>query len=695
VTERPDHPTPDHIRRVVLTGRDLSLEELVAVARYRARVELAPGARRRMRFSRDVVDVLVAARAKVYGLTTGFGSKRDTIIESAELARLQVNLIRSHACGTGPALAEDQVRAAMLLRANTLARGNSGIRVEVVETLLAFLNRDVFPWIPSKGSLGASGDLAPLSHLALALCNDPEARFYSRAGDEPAAEGPVTPGGARVDYVAEPVPHHFGPAPADLFGGDDPLVPVVLGAKEGLALNNGTQVSTAIGMLTVFDAELLLESAELVGALSLEANKAVRDAFDPRLHEARPLEGQRETAARIRAYIEGSQILDLPINTARLDRAERSMLHARDVLREAGDDLAAGFADEAERVAGEIAAFVGDALDVLEAGRRDATPEETAAFTDRELVHHVYRRALIPLRGDVMQLYTSILKSPLVGEPLKSRDFLADAVTQLQLALPESPAVQDDYSFRCIPQVLGVVRKTVGDTRRVLEIEANSATDNPLIFPPDADAFEGEDGAYAATLTVRSAREAVVSGGNFHGEAVAMALDHLAPALAELASISERRTAHLVDGNLSNGLPSLLVVRSGLNSGLMIPQYVAAGLVSENKILSHPAVVDSIPTCENTEDHVSMSPISARKCLEVLRNAETVVAIELLTAWQGMSFRRPFRAGRATETLRTALEDEGLQPIREDRVLYRDMDWVRSFLRKGRVWAIARDAFGG
>jgi histidine ammonia-lyase len=239
--------------------------------------------------------------------------------------------------------------------------------------------------------------------------------------------------------------------------------------------------------------------------------------------------------------------------------------------------------------------------------------------------------------------------------------------------------------------VLGAVRKVVADTRAVLEIEANSATDNPLIFPPRADEFSGPAEDYAATLTVRESRESVVSGGNFHGEAIAMALDSLTIALAELANISERRTAHLVDGSLSNGLPSLLVERSGLNNGLMIPQYVAAGLVSENKVLSHPASVDSIPTCENTEDHVSMSPIAALKCAQVLGNAETVVAIELLTAWQGVWFRRPLKCGRATEQLWEAMSRAGMEPVRTDRVLYRDMEWCRAFLKEGRVWRIARD----
>jgi len=683
---------PNHIREVTLDGLSLTLEEVVAVARYRARVSLTPAARRRMRFARDVVEKLVDSRAKVYGLTTGFGSKRDTLIEPHELAQLQVNLIRSHACGVGAPLPEDQVRASMLLRANTLARGNSGIRVELVESVLAFLNRDVYPWMPSRGSLGASGDLAPLSHLALALCNDAGARFYRSDPEAPPPLALREDGTPDPDYVADPVPWRFGPAPAGLFEGAGALEPVVLAAKEGLALNNGTQVSTAIGMLTVFDAQVLLESAELVSGLSLEANKAVRDAFDPRLHDARPLVGQCRTAARLRAFTTGSQILSEPINTARLHRAGKAVAAAAEVMAASGGEALQAHLAGAEAVRDELMRFDNDPLALVADETLPSRNLDSETLTDRERVLRDYREALAPVRGRVLRLYAVILDADVSGEALKSRDFLADAVTQLQLALPEAPAVQDDYSFRCIPQVLGAVRKVVADTRAVLEVEANSATDNPLIFPPRAEDYDGPPEGYAATLSVREARESVVSGGNFHGEAIALTLDALTMALAELANISERRTAHLVDGNLSNGLPSLLVERSGLNNGLMIPQYVAAGLVSENKILSHPASVDSIPTCENTEDHVSMSPIAALKCAQVLGNAETVVAIELLTAWQGVWFRRPLCCGQATEILWQAMAAAGMEPVRTDRVLYLDVEWCRGFLKAGRVWRIARDA---
>lgn len=675
------------IRNVTLDGEHpLTLEELVAVARYRARVTLGSDARRRVALCRAVVDRLIAERAKVYGLTTGFGSKRDILIAPEELAELQLNLIRSHACGVGQPLPEDVVRAAMLLRANTLAKGLSGVRVLVIEALLEFLNRDVYPWIPSRGSLGASGDLAPLSHLALALVADPEARFYRQLPDEPAPLGPHGKDGTKPSYVAEPVPWSFGPAPQGLFEGSGAMRPLVLEAKEGLGLNNGTQVTVALGALSAYDAMCLLESAELVCALSLEANMGVRDAFDPRLHDARPLDGQGAVAAHIRAFTARSQVLTAPINTARMHRAQRAVAGALEILERGPEavPLASRIRDVAERLhrlENEMAALL----------HEETGPKGSIGPRERDRLFTKTREALAPIRGDVLKLYAATLEATLPGETQKGRDFLADAVAQLQLALPETLSVQDDYSFRCTPQVLGAVRKTVEDVRRTLEIEANSATDNPLIFPPDALNFQGSPDDYARNLSVSACLDAVVSGGNFHGEPIAMALDQLGVALAELGNISERRTAHMVDGNLSNGLPSLLVWRSGLMNGLMIPQYVAAALVSENKILSHPASVDSIPTCENTEDHVSMSALAALKCRAILENVQHVIAIELLTAWQGVHFRRPLTCGRGTERLWQSMKDAGMTPVLEDRVLAVDIAWTRRFLLDGHVRAIARE----
>jgi len=436
----------------------------------------------------------------------------------------------------------------------------------------------------------------------------------------------------------------------------------------------------------VYDAMFLLESAELVCALSLEANMGVRDAFDPRLHDARPLDGQGTVAAHIRAFTARSQVLTSPVNTARMHRAQRAVAGALEIL-ERGPD-AGPLASRIRNVSERLHRLEEDMAALL---HQETGPKGSIGPSERDRLFAKTRDALAPVRGEVLKLYAATLEATLPGETLKGRDFLADAVAQLQLALPETLSVQDDYSFRCTPQVLGAVRKAVEDVRRTLEIEANSATDNPLIFPPDATAFKGTPQDYAKTLSVDACLDAVVSGGNFHGEPIAMALDQLGIALAEMGNISERRTAHMVDGNLSNGLPSLLVWRSGLMNGLMIPQYVAAALVSENKVLAHPASVDSIPTCENTEDHVSMSALAALKCRAILDNVGHVIAIELLTAWQGVHFRRPLTCGRGTERLWQAMKDAGMTPVLEDRVLAVDIAWTRRFLLDGHVQAIARE----
>ncbi|HET9234033.1 MAG TPA: aromatic amino acid lyase, partial [Candidatus Eisenbacteria bacterium] len=389
---------------------------------------------------------------------------------------------------------------------------------------------------------------------------------------------------------------------------------------------------------------------------------------------------QGVVAAHILAYTEGSQVLTAPINTARVRRAQRAVAGAMEVLEKGPETLASRIRDVAER------------LEHLEAEIASLLQSETGSASGPSLRDRLLtktREAIAPIRSDVLKLYAASLDAALPGEAQKGRDFLADAVAQLQLALPEALSVQDDYSFRCTPQVLGAVRKAVEDVRRTLEIEANSATDNPLIFPPAPESPRVDPDRYGRNLALAACLDAVVSGGNFHGEPIAMALDQLGVALAELGSISERRTAHLVDGSLSNGLPSLLVWRSGLMNGLMIPQYVAAALVSENKVLAHPASVDSIPTCENTEDHVSMSALAALKCRAILKNVESVIAIELLTAWQGVTFRRPLACGQATERVWQSMADSGMTPVLQDRVLAEDIAWTRRFLLEGRVRAIA------
>lgn len=482
---------------MIEVGEHLTVADVVAVARERAPVALSPRARPRVRASRALVDRLVQEGRTVYGITTGVGELAGVSISADQAAQLQVNIVRSHSAGVGEPLPGEIVRAMMLLRAHALALGYSGVREELVILLLDMLNSLVHPLIPSQGSVGASGDLAPLAHLALAMIGEGQ---VVRDGDvRPSAEALSEAG----------------------------LRPAVLGAKEGVALINGTQLMTACGALAVSDALALLTCADIAGAMTFEALLGHVEAFDALLQKARPHPGQQASAANLRALLAGSEVLD--------------------------------------------------------------------------------RR-------------------------------------------PPGAKVQDAYTLRCMPQVHGAARDAAGYVARVLDIEMNAATDNPLVFT-DA--------------------ERVISGGNFHGQPIALALDVLAIALSELASISERRIERLVNPHLS-GLPAFLTADGGLQSGFMLAQYTAAALVSENKVLSHPATVDSIPTSANQEDHVSMGAIAARKALRILHHAQQVVGIELLCAAQALDFRRPLHPAPGTQRAYDAVRAV-VSPLTADRVLAPDL----------------------
>ncbi|HTC85485.1 MAG TPA: histidine ammonia-lyase [Candidatus Acidoferrum sp.] len=465
-------------RPVVLTGADLTIDDVEAVARHGAEVALDVHARARMQEARDVIERLVADGAVVYGVTTGFGDLATTYIEPGATGRLQENLLMSHAAGVGPHFPREIVRAMLLLRANTLALGHSGCRPLIVDALLAFLRVGIHPIVPEQGSVGASGDLAPLAHLALPLIGRGEVEYRD----------------ARV--------------PALLALREAGLEPLTLEAKEGLALLNGTQMMGAIGALVLADADRLSRTASVAAAMSVEALLGTDVAFAAAYQLARPHPGQVAVAGELRHLLRGS---------------------------------------------------------TLQSG------------------HH--------------------------GHAHK---------------------VQDPYSLRCVPQVHGAVRDTLDYLRRVLDIELNSATDNPLVFP---------GGGVADPDTIATGGGLVISGGNFHGEPIAVALDVAKLGLSELGSISERRTALLVDARLNGGLPPFLSADAGTNSGLMIYQYTAAALASENKVLVHPASADSIPTSANQEDHVSMGSISARHARTVLEHVERIVSIELICAAQALDFR--------------------------------------------------------
>ncbi len=454
-----------------LDGASLTLAQTAIIADGAA-ATLAAHARQRVEQSRQFVAGIVARGEVVYGINTGFGALSEVTIPAAELQQLQLNLVRSHACGVGEPLDQRAVRAMLLHRANVLAKGYSGCRPVVIETLLDMLNAGVHPVIPSRGSVGASGDLAPLAHLALVAIGAGEA-FY---------QNERLPGGAALQRAG--------------------IAPLVLEAKEGLALLNGTQAMTAVGGLALYDALRLAEAADVIGALTLEALRGTPVAFDERIHAVRPHNGQAASAARLRALLADSEIRE------------------------------------------------------------------------------------------------------------SHRDKAVD------------PRVQDAYALRCMPQVHGAVRDALEHARNIVEIEINSATDNPLIFVETGE---------------------VLSGGNFHGEPVALAYDYAAIAIADLATISERRVERLVNPQLS-GLPAFLSPHPGTNSGLMIAQVTAAALIAENNILAHPASVFTLPTSANKEDHVSMGMTAALKLAQVVRNVETVLAIELLCAAQGLEFLKPLQS---------------------------------------------------
>ena len=519
---------------LALYGDRLTLEDVERVAREDIEVRLADEARPGIEAARKVVDDAVAEGRVVYGLTTGFGALAEVVIPTDRIAELQQNLIRSHAAGVGEPLPDHEVRAIMVLRANVLALGYSGVRPVVIERLLDLLNHRIHPIVPGRGSVGASGDLAPLSHIALALMGEGEVRV-----DDEAAGDRDGPGGGGADDRRSarrmPAGEAFRAAG---------LEPVRLKAKEGLALNNGTQAMTGVGTLALLAAERAVETAEVAGAMSLEAMTGTPVPFDEAIQRVRPQPGQADSARRLRALLEDSQI--------------------RESHRE----------------------------------------------------------------GD--------------------------------------PRVQDAYSIRCMPQVHGAARQAFRYARDVLEVEANSATDNPLIFPDDG---------------------RILSGGNFHGQPVAQVLDLVAIACADLAAISERRLARLVDPAYSL-LPAFLTPDPGTNSGFMVPQIAAASLVNEIRLLAAPASTDSIPTDANKEDHVSMGMTAARQARDAVRLLETVLALELLAAAQGLEFLKPLRPGRGVAAAYRRIR-EHVEPLERDRMMGEDIAAVERLVRAGafgRLW---------
>jgi histidine ammonia-lyase len=500
-----------------INGNDLTLEDVREVAFERRPVLLAPDARERVNAARDVVDALVADNQVSYAITTGVGKLSDVRIAGDQIRELQINLVRSHAVGVGEPLSIAETRAMMLLRANSLSKGFSGVRGGVVDTICELLTRGVTPWVPSQGSVGASGDLAPLAHLALLLVGEGECHD---------GKGGRTAGAAALKAAG--------------------IKPLVLEAKEAVSLINGTQAMLAVGTLSLLAAEILVDSADVIGAMACDALKGTDAAFDERIHRARPHTGQIATAANLRKLLEGSTI--------------------RESHRDCG-------------------------------------------------------------------------------------------------------RVQDAYSLRCMPQVHGAVRDTLAHCRSVFETETNSAVDNPLVFRDPKSKNEDAD---------------VISGGNFHGEPVAFALDFLGIALSALAGISERRLERMVNPALSEGLPPFLAPGAGLNSGFMMPQVTAAALVSENKVLAHPASVDSITTSGNKEDFVSMGMGAAIKLKKIVENTRNTMAIEAMAAAQALDLLAPLKTSKRLQRAHAAIR--AVSPaLEKDRAMYQDFARIADVIAAGKL----------
>ncbi|MCK9216778.1 MAG: histidine ammonia-lyase [Firmicutes bacterium] len=490
---------------ILLDGEHLTIENVVDVTRNGFKVSLSEEAKLKIQRSRDYVDELVDKGAVVYGITTGFGKFSDTFISKEDTEALQRNLIVSHSCALGEPLPEETVRGVMLLRANALAKGFSGIRLGTVNILIDMLNKGVHPIIREKGSLGASGDLAPLANMVLVMLGEGEAIY----------KGIRMPGKEAMAKAG--------------------IEPVILTSKEGLALINGTPVMMAIGVLTLYDALNLMKTSDIISAMTLEALTGIKDAFDDIVHKARGQIGEIISAENILRIIEGS--------------------------------------------------------------------------------------SLITSQGE--------------------------------------KRVQDAYSLRCIPQIHGASRDAINYVKDIISIELNAATDNPLIFPDD---------------------DKVISGGNFHGQPIALAMDFLGIALSELANVSERRIERLVNPQL-NDLPAFLTKNGGLNSGFMITQYSAASMVSENKVLAHPASVDSIPSSANQEDHVSMGTTAARKARLIIDNVQKVLAIEAFAASQAISFRGNPVLGAGTKKAYEEIR-KYVPPVEEDRIMYIDIEKLDEMVKE-------------
>lgn len=646
---------------VIGASTPLTIAQAVDVAVGYAPVEIDPQAQRRIELGRAVVDALAARGVTVYGVTTGFASLRDVVIEPSRASELSRNLILSHCVGVGRPFGEHVVRMAMLLRAQALARGCSGVRLGLVQTLVAMLNARVFVHVPSQGSVGSSGDLAPLSHVALALIGDDRARVHGRVLARRAAGTGLTREPIEADFVelgnvtkARMAVGTAINAELEAMGATGVRWPFELGAKEGLALNNGAVFSTALLALACDESAALVEASERVAALSLEAVQAVPDFLHPDVVSLRPHPGHVRSAEAIRGHLRGSELVPqhaaLGVNRAHLQRGMMALNAWREEHRAVGFE--GPLADAVRGIERTMNALL-KAEASAGAGERVEAPKGLDVRAG-ELARQ--RERLRPVM-EAWQLARSIAHA----SPGPAADDL-DAVwhRHVRTLVRGSPDVQDNYSFRASATVLGCVREAVERARSVAEIEINSATDNPLIALDQLlESCAGAGGKRPTLARFESwlaqnwarAAAAVRSAANFHGQPVGHASDMLAQCVAECGNIAERRVAALTDQHHSKGLPSYLAWMPGLHSGLMIVQYAAASLVAETRLMAMPSTTDSVPTGEGAEDHVAMSTHAGRRCLAVIENVRLIVAMEWLCAYQGVQFRKPARLGAGTARL--------------------------------------------
>ncbi len=506
------------MEKVIINGKDLDINSIYHVAYNNAKVELCSESLKKVEASREYIFKIVKSEVPTYGINTGFGALSNKFIDKEDLAQLQINLIRSHCTGVGRYFDRETTRAIMLLRANCLSSGFSGVNPNAIQLLLDFLNHNVTPLVPRKGSVGASGDLAPLSHIALTLIGEGKV----------IVDGTVMEASSALEKIGKK--------------------PLQLGPKDGLALINGTAVMTAMASLAIYESQKLMKMADIISCTTLDGIKGSSKPFNKLISTLKPHEGQIACANNVNLLLEGSEIL----------------------------------------------------------------------------VSH-----------------------------------------------DDCGKVQDPYSLRCIPQVHGACRQTVRHAKEVCDTEINAVTDNPLVFLDE---------------------QVVVSGGNFHGQAIAFAMDYLAMGISEIGNMSERRIEKMMNPTFSD-LPAFLVENSGLNSGLMIAHVTAAALASENKGLCHPASTDSIPTSTDKEDHVSMGVTAGRKLLEVTKNVQTILAIELLCATQAFEFQRPLKSSPAIEAVYDLVR-KLVPPIKEDRVFHDDILNVQNLIKKGKVLKVVEDIIG-